>query len=137
MAANTVPIFVNVPHNEWGANVTAANTAMDGTGTVTTCFVADATDGSFVNKLIVRALGTCTASVIRVFMNNGSTNTTAGNNVLIADVSLAATTASNIAALNPIEIPLNLVMKPGYKLNITLGTAVSAGYAVSAHGGDY
>ena len=137
MPANTAPIFTNVLKNQWGANITTANTAMDGTGTVITCFTADATDGSFVNKLTVRGLGTNTTSVLRVFLNNGSTNATAGNNVLIADIPLPATAASNTAAIAPIDVPLNLAIAAGYKLNLTIGTTVSAGYAVAAHGGDY
>lgn len=137
MPANTTPIFVKTPRNEWGANIATANTAMDGTGTVITCFTADATNGSFCNKIKIQALGSNVASVLRVFMNNGSTNATAGNNALIAEATLPATTGTNTAALAPVEIPVNLAMKPGYKLNLTIGTTVSAGYAVSAHGGDY
>jgi len=137
MAANTQPIFINVPKVSWGANITAANTAMDGTGTVTTVITADATDGSFINRLTIRPLGTNIATVLRVFINNGLTNATALNNALIVDISLPATTASNTTALAPIDIPLNIALPAGYKLNITLGTAVSAGFAVVAFGGDY
>lgn len=136
MTANTSPIFVLTPHNEWGANITTANTAMDGTGTVITCFTAGA-NGSYVSSISVRALGTNTASVLRVFQNNGSSNTTAGNNVLIADFTLPATTASNTAALAPVDIPINRMLPAGHVLNLTLGTTVSAGYAVCAWGGDY
>ena len=110
---------------------------MDGTGTVVTVFTADATNGSFVDYLSVRPLGTNVATVIRVFINNGSTNTTAGNNVLKEDKTLPATTASNISALAAQDLPLRWMLPAGYKINITLGTAVSAGYAVSAQGGDY
>lgn len=137
MAQNTTPIFIGVPDIQWVNTITAANTAMDGTGTVNTIFTADATDGSFVNRITVRAMGTNVASVIRVFINNGSTNATASNNALIGDFTLTATTASNTTAIPPIDIPINTAVPAGYKLNVTLGTAVAAGYAVSAQGGDY
>jgi hypothetical protein len=137
MATNKQPIFVLTPQNEWAAIITAANTATDGTGTVSTIFTADATNGSFINKIIARSCGSCTTSVLRVFLNNGSTNSTAGNNILIAEATLASTTSSNTSGLIPVEIPLNLAMQAGYKINVTLGTAVSSGYAVSAHGGKY
>jgi hypothetical protein len=137
MAANTTPIFIKAPEAQWGANITAANTATDGTGTVTTIFTADATNGGRVDMIRIRALGTNVVTVLRVFLNNGSTNATAGNNTLIEERTLTATTGSNTAALAPVDIALNTGLLPGYKLNVTLGTAVSAGYAVSAFGGDY
>ncbi len=137
MPANTAPIFSKAPQNEWAPIITAANTAKDGTGTVSTVFTADATNGSYLQKLIVRPLGTNVASVLRVFLNNGATNATAGNNIEIAEQLLTATTLSEVAALSGFEIPINLPLAAGYKINVTLGTAVAGGYAVSGHGGRY
>lgn len=136
MPAGTTPIFVKQPDVSWSTVITSANTAMDGTGTVLACFTAGA-DGSFVNRLAVRPLGTNVASVLRVFINNGSTNATATNNALIADITLPATTASNTASLNPIDVPLNIALPAGFKLNCTIGTSISAGVNVVAIGGDY
>ena len=134
---NNAPIFSKVAHVEWDNGITAANTAKDGTGTVDTVFTADATNGSYLQKLIIRPRGTNVASVLRVFLNNGSSNATAANNALIAEVSLPATTNSEVAALSGNELPLNLPIPPGYKVLLTLGTAVAGGYAVTAVGGDY
>jgi hypothetical protein len=136
MVANTAPIFSDTPHAEWANGITAANTAKDGTGTVDTVFTA-AADGSFVQKLIVRPRGTNVASVLRVFLNNGSTNATAANNVLIEEIGLPATTNSEVAAIAGMQLPLNIPIPAGYKINVTLGTAVAGGYAVTAVGGDY
>lgn len=136
MPGNAAPIFSKVAKINWGV-ITAANTAKDGTGTVVTVFTADATNGSFVQKLIVRPQGTNVASVLRVFLNNGSVNTTAANNSLVAEIGLPATTNSEVAAIAGMELPLNIPVPPGYKLNVTLGTAVAGGYAVTAVGGDY
>ncbi len=137
MPANTAPIFSKAPQNEWAPIITAANTAKDGTGTVSTVFTADATNGSYLQKLIVRPLGTNVASVLRVFLNNGATNATAGNNIEIAEQLLTATTLSEVAALSGFDIAINMPLAAGYKINVTLGTAVAGGYAVSAHGGKY
>ncbi len=137
MPANTAPIFSRTPRIEWVNNVAAANTARDGTGTVDTVFTADAVNGSFVNKIILRPRGTNVATVMRVFLNNGLTNATAANNVLIHEIGLVATTASETASLFAAELPLNLALPPGYRLNVTLGTAVAAGFAVAVAGGDY
>lgn len=136
MPANTTPIFGRAGNIEWAA-LTAANTAMDGTGTVATVFTADAANGSYLQKLVVRPKGTNVATVLRVFMNNGSDNSVAANNALIGEYTLPATTATATAALAGIEVPVNAVLPPGYKINVTLGTAVAAGYAISGWGGPY
>jgi len=138
MAANTAPIFTLLGDIQWGTTaITSANTAKDGTGTVLTAFTADATNGGFVQKIRFRAAGTNVATVARVFINNGSTNATAGNNILFDEITLSATTLSEVASLPVYELPLNFALPPGYKINVTIGTSVSAGYYVSVVGGKY
>lgn len=146
MAANTIPIYSRLGDIQWGV-VTTANTAKDGTGTVVTIFTADATNGGRVEKIRARPTGTNTASVLRVFINNGATNATATNNTLFAEASLPGTTLSEVAALALVELPntalvsdgtaFPLVLPAGYKINITIGTTVAAGWAVTAVGGKY
>ena len=147
--ANTSQIFSRIASIQWGAAdgnggtggpLLTANTARDGTGTVLTIFTSDATNGGLVNAVRARAVGTNTASVLRVFINNGSTNATIANNVLWAEISLPATTASAVAALADVVLAdpfFPLALPPGYKLNVTVGTTVAAGYFVSAAGGKY
>lgn len=138
MPVNNSPIFSRIGDIQWaGAAITTANTAKDGTGTVTTVFTADATNGGFVQKLVARALGTNVATVLRVFVNNGSANTTAANNALLAEMTLPATTVSEVAAQPDMTLPLNLALPPGYKLNCTIGTTVAAGHLLTAVGGKY
>lgn len=136
MAANTAPIFSRLPDVQW-ATISAANTAKDGTGTVATVFTADATNGGRVDKIKARSLGTNVATVLRIFINNGSTNATAANNTLYAEKTIPATTLSETAELNDIVIPLDLALPAGYKLNATLGTAIAAGLALTTVGGKY
>lgn len=145
MPANTSPIFPLTPKVAW-ATITAANTAKDGTGTVSTIFTAGA-DGSRIDQIKVRALGTNVATVMRFFVNNGSTNATATNNSLIHEVTVAATTLTETAALvdNNVTITVNTTetvvpipyLPAGYKINATIGTAVAAGLAITVHGADY
>lgn len=137
MAQNINPIFPLVPKISWAASGTSANTAKDGTGTVATVITADATNGTRVEFLRVRALGTNVATVLRVFINNGSTNGTAANNALFTEATIAATTLSEVAALVETTIPLDIALPPGYKINITIGTAIAAGLMVAAVAGDY
>jgi hypothetical protein len=146
MPANTSPIFTLTPHVSWGtvddnAAATAgpmltANANMNGTSYVTPVFTAGA-NGSYLQRLIARPMGTNIATVLRIFLNNGLTNATPGNNALIGEVTLPATTANAAAALQSIEFALNFPIPAGYVINCTLGTAVAAGYMVTMVGGDY
>ena len=141
MPANTQPIFSALGSIQWSASaVNAANIAKDGTGTVTTIATgnnAGNNAGNFVQRLVARALGTNVASVLRVFVNNGGVNTTAANNSLIGELTLPGTTISEVSAQADYVLPLNFVLPAGYKINVTLGTAVAAGYQVSIIGGQY
>jgi hypothetical protein len=138
MAANNInPIFTGIPDIQWGTLITTANTAKDGTGTVVTCFTADAINGGFVSKIRFRAAGTNVATVCRIFINNGSTNTTAANNSLYDEITLSATTLSEVAAVQLYELALNIALPAGYKINITIGTTVAAGYYPTVIGGKY
>ena len=141
MAANISPIFSAKGSIQWNpAILTAANTAKDGTGTVATVATGNAVGnaaGNLIQKLIARPLGTNVATVLRVFINNGSTNATALNNSLIAEMSLPATTLSEINAQYDYVLPLDFILPAGYKINCTLGTAVAAGFALTVMGGEY
>ena len=141
MPANTAPIFSAKGAIQWNpAILNTANTAKDGTGTVATVFTGNAAGnnaGNFVQKLVARPLGTNVATVLRLFINNGSVNTTAANNSLIAELTLPATTLSEIAAQLDYVLPLNFAVPAGFKLNATIGTTVAAGFAVTIIGGEY
>ncbi len=138
MTANVNPIFGLTPNITVGQTVQTANTAKDGTGTVVTVFTAGA-NGALLKGVIFRATGTNTASAGRIFINNGSTNATAGNNALIGEITLTGTTLSEVAALAAYEWvpPPNFVLPAGYKINITIGTTVAALWAVTGYGIDY
>jgi hypothetical protein len=146
MTANVQPIFPLTPKVSWGT-VTTANTAKDGTGTVVTVFTAGV-NGARIDQIKVRALGTNVATVMRFFVNNGSVNTTAANNSLAHEVTIAATTLSETSALADNDITINKdggartevpipYLPAGYKLNVTIGTTVAAGLAVTVWGADY
>jgi hypothetical protein len=137
MAINTSPIFSKRGDIQWAVTpINAANTAKDGTGTVASIFTAGA-DGAFVQRLIARSLGTNVATVLRVFINGGGSNTVAANNALINEITLPATTLSEVAALPPYELPLNFALPAGYSLFCTIGTTVAAGYKLTILGGSY
>lgn len=101
-------------------------------------FTADATNGSFIQRLRFKACGTNVATVARIFINNGSSNTTSTNNSFIGEIALAATTASATATTGAdIDYPLNFALPPGFRLYVGLGTAVAGGWDVTPIAGSY
>lgn len=100
-------------------------------------FTSDANNGSYIQRLRFKALGTNVASVARIYMNNGGSNTVADNNILIGEQTLPATTAIATASTIDLDYPLNMALNPGFTILVGLGTTVAAGWSVSPVGGDY
>jgi hypothetical protein len=140
MAQNTSPVFPLVPVVSWiNTGAVIANTTTDLTaGTnYNSGFTANATNGSRVDFIRVRTLGTNVATVMRVWINNGSTTATAANNTLFFERTLAATTVSQTAEQIDVMVPMNVSLPVGHKIYYTFGTAVAAGYSIQVVGGDY
>ncbi len=142
MPANTAPIYTRLGDIQWISGITTANTTTDLTsGTSYLVFTADSTNGGYAQKIRFRAVtGTGNnniATVARIWINNGATTGTASNNILYDEISLAATTGSATSALAVYELPLNIALPPGYRLYLTLGTTVSAGYYSTVIAGKY
>ena len=139
MAINTSPIFSATGDIQWTTVQTAANTTYDGTvGTPAIVFSASI-DGGFVQRIRFRASGSATATVARVFINNGQSTGSLGNNVLFDEITLASTSVSQTAATATYELPLNIALPAGYRILTTLGTVQSAGggWYAAAIGGSY
>lgn len=160
MAVTATPIFTQTPNvGALNALLSTAMTntkAFDGTETAGTAmalvFTAGA-DGARVDQVVCRlsstngatASGTSAATLVRFWINNGSANTTAGNNIFIGEVAIPATavTALGTSALATysLTLPTNGLNLPA-SYRIYAGTTVAAGgtniaIAVSALGGNY
>jgi hypothetical protein len=137
--ANIDPIYSKAPDIQWTTipSGTTANTAGDGTGTVFTVFTADATNGGFVQSIRVKALSTSTATVIRFFINNGSTNATAANNSFTDEMTIPAITATSTAAVSVFELSIGRALPAGYKINCCYATSVTGAIALTAFAGKY
>lgn len=145
MAANTFPIFCRRPDIQWVSIInTAANTATDGTGTVSTLWTSASAEaeGTFVQTITVKPVSHTgsnnVANVARFFLNNGSSNATASNNSFFAELTLQATTGVAAAAVQEFTLPVFKMLPNGYKINVCLGTTVGAGlgWYFTAFGGD-
>jgi len=138
MPANPTPIFTLSPQIEWGNTITTANATTDlTTGTVYPVFTGG-TNGSYVQKIRFRHTGSnASATVARVWINNGSATTTAANNVLWDEITLATNTLSQTAASVNYELPLNFAIPANYVIYVTIGTAAAGGIDATVIGGDY
>ena len=145
MPANTSPIYSitgdiqSVAQNNSGLVVgPTANTALDGSGTLYKLFTAGA-NGSYVQKIRFRPVGSPAATVCRVFVSS-STTTSATNTWLYDEITLPATTLSQTAATSVFELPINFALNANYLLYVTFGTSTGSagtGYSVVCVAGDY
>lgn len=143
MAAGIDPIYTQTPdvsnNTTTGMNQLITAAANDYTGIdadVSLVFTAGA-NGAYVDRLRFKAGGTNTASVARIYINNGSAHTTAANNVFYGEVSLPATTAIATAATVDIDYPMDLRINAGFGIYVGLATAVAAGWVVTPVAGQY
>lgn len=145
MPGNSDPIYSRVGDLTIDGVSAMAVTAMvtatgDYTGAATQyvkCFTADATNGSFCQRIRLKSLGTNIATVVRIFINNGNTNTTASNNAFYGELSLPAVTAINTAATVDLDYPMNVALNPAFRIFAGIATTVTAGWIAMGVGGKY
>lgn len=117
------------------AQITTANTARDGSGTIETVFTAGA-NGSRVDAVCIKATGTTSAGMIRLFIHDGTTSrlltelmvqvATPGASVPAWEAALNESTSGQIF---PILLP------SGYSLRAS--TQVANTFNLFAIGGDF
>lgn len=144
MTVNFKPIFTiegDVSNNNaTGMNQMVLNAANDYTGIdadVSLVWTSHATDGGYVKGIKAKAGGTNTASVARIYINNGSTPGTATNNTFFGEMSLPATTAIATAATVEPYYPIEQSFPPGFRIYVGIATAVAAGWCFNAVAGQY
>jgi len=145
MPANTAPIYSivgavdSVASNNSGLVVgPTANSGLDGTGTLYKAFTAG-TNGSYVQKVRFRPVGSPAATVCRVFISS-STTTSATATWLYDEITLPAVSLSQTAATSVFELPINVALDPSYLLYVTFGTSTGSsgtGYSIVTIAGDY
>lgn len=115
--------------------VSVANTDRDGTGTIVTVFSAGAS-GSRIDAIDLKAVGTTTAGMIRLFIHDGA------NARLLTEVPVIAITPSGTLPswetqlnTNTMTQVLPLVLPTGYSLRAATNNAET--FNVIALGGDF
>lgn len=139
MAANTAPLFPLTPNNGvFGVVLTTGANNYDGTNAAAALIYTAGTNSDKISKLTLKAIGSNIATVVRLFLNNGTGGVgTAANNIFFAEFSLPLTTGSASIQTEPFEFPINKAIAQGCKVYALLGTTVAAGYAVSMDGGSF
>lgn len=154
MAANTNAVFPLTPKIATGQLLSTAATAAkfyDGTDAVGTNMVSIFTAGvngsradfvrvKYASTAGVAPSGTTNSTVMHVFVNNGTANTTATNNIFLTDFLVPAITYSNTVLNGEITIPLGISIPAGYIIYVNSQAAVggtNAAWAITAVGGDY
>lgn len=139
MAKNTSPIFESTPRIESVA-LTAANTARDGTGTITTLSIG-AADGTRIDSITFESAQATAAAnsamVGRVFISYNSGSTW----FLFDEVAIIAATASNtaIGARNVLSYAQGIILKDTtQRIGVTISVRAGAqdDHHVTARGGD-
>ncbi len=143
MAANTLPVFTkkgNLTANG-GTTMSAGmvTATADYTGASANHVLAHTAgaDGSYVKRIRFKCTGTAVASVARIYLNNGSANTTATNNQFLGEISLPAVTAINTAATADVEYPLEMMIPATFRIYCGLGTTVASSWVPTVVSGDY
>jgi hypothetical protein len=105
--------FAAIPNSGTPDTLTAANTALNGTGATGRALIfTSAASHSILPYVQLMHLGTNSNPVVlRFFLNNGSDPEVGSNNSLIREVEMAANTLSQSAASIPKVAALNAVLK--------------------------
>lgn len=128
------PVYAATPRYAV-ANISAANTARDGTGTIVTVFTAGAS-GSRIDRVNIEATATTTAGQVRLFIHDG-TNARFLKEVAVTALTPSATVQAFTAGLydgsDPSIFPI--ILPTGYSLRAAPHNAES--FNVHANGGDF
>jgi hypothetical protein len=141
MAANTQPIFPITQNIDGGKVITADTSYETPTTNPVTVFTAGE-NGSRIDAIKVRALGTNIDTVLRLFIYDNvsvyylayeiqlAASTAAADNITGTDVDLLRDTGYE-------AMPVIPYLPAGYKIIATVGTTVATGWMVTVFGGDY
>lgn len=126
--------FASTPRVGMG-QVTTSNTNRDGTGTIATIFTAGS-NGSRIDSIAIKATGTTTAGMVRLFINDGS------NTRLLSEVPVQALTPGNASPAwevtlntNSMSQVLPIILPNLYSLRASTNNAET--FNIIASGGDF
>jgi hypothetical protein len=134
MTANTSPIFTLTPVVGM-AQIATANPNRDGSGSLATVLTGGA-DGTRVQRVTVKATGTTTAGMVRLYIgdNAGTPNVRLWREILVTAITASATVAAFEYTLELLA-ERAMILPSGYTLRAS--TEKAEGFNVIAEGGHY
>lgn len=143
----TEPRFPSKANHPIPARLTTGNTAKDGTGTVVELFSAINNDAAGTGNVdaIVYAVNYIISqtnsvnSVIRLFLNNGGSNATATNNILLCEATVITLTQSETVSqkLYRIDGIKDRIIPAGYRILAAISQTPTNPIACYAWGESY
>ena len=130
MPANTSPIFTVAPRLSQ-VQISTANVNTNGSGTLGTGYIAG-NYGSTVENIHIKATGTTTVGMVRLYLNDGS-NTRLWHEVPVTAITQASGTQTFYADFCP---PNTLLALPS-GWSIFCSTEKAEAFNVYCYGGDY
>ena len=124
----TSPSFAVTPRIGM-AQVSAANTARDGSGTVVTVLIGAST-GTRIAEVVVQAAVTTTAGMVRLFLTNGVTTR------MFDEISIAAATVSATVKGTRVSTTYNNLVLPDSTWSLIASTHNAEAINVMALGAD-
>lgn len=137
MAANTAPVFSLTPNIGINQSILTGNTTTDLTAGTIYLLGTMGANGSWVDEMRLMVKGTNVQTLIRFWLNNGSTTATAANNVQFDQYCMGATTASNTTIQPWMAVPVRKAITAGWRVYATVVTGVAAGFDTTTFCGDY
>jgi hypothetical protein len=134
MPANTAPIFTLTPVIA-SAQVSAANTNRDGTGTVVTV-VAGSTNGRRIDRIKIKATVTTTAGMVRLYIDDG-TNVRLWTEVPVSAITVSASQPGFETNLGPTDPYAPLLVLPSSSYILKASTHNAEAINVQVFGGDF
>jgi hypothetical protein len=122
------PQFIVNPKT-WMQTLSVGNTALDGTGTLADVMTAASSIGSRIDRVHIKASGTTSAGMIRLFKYDGT------NTYFYRDILVAAITPSATVQAWEGDLTLSVDLPPNWHLKAS--THNSEAFKIFAHGGDY
>ncbi len=130
----STPSFIKYPRIGF-ADLSTANTATDGTGTITDLLVATNTAGRIGTRclrIVTQGTNQTAAGLVNIFLNDG-TNWRLRDQITIG----AATGSTTVKGNQNFATYTDLFLPVGWKIGVTLTVApVSGSVVVTAFGGD-
>ena len=132
MAENNNPLFTQVAVIGI-AEISDANTNRDGTGSIETVVTGSA-NGTRINKIVIQAIVTTTAGIIRLYIFDGVETTVLWKEVEVSAITVSGTVIGFNSIISLVG-ELALVLPNGYELKVSTHNAEA--FKVFAHGGNY